>query len=58
MNEEQLDRLYQHIAEVVVETIPEEWSKFYLYGEVVEGAQKLIFIITLKVVINRYTAMS
>ncbi|CAH0310908.1 MULTISPECIES: antitoxin YezG family protein [Peribacillus] len=43
MNEEQLDRLYQHIAEVVVDTIPEEWSKFYLYGEVVEGAQTAYF---------------
>ena len=30
MNEQQLDRLYQWIAEVVVETIPEEWSKVYL----------------------------
>ncbi|GIN95556.1 hypothetical protein J6TS1_14260 [Siminovitchia terrae] len=43
MNEEQLDRLYQQIAEVVVETIPEEWSKVYLYGEVVEGSQTAYF---------------
>ncbi|WYQ43575.1 MAG: antitoxin YezG family protein [Shouchella clausii] len=43
MNEEQLDRLYKHIAEVVVETIPEEWSKVYLYGEVVEGSQTAYF---------------
>lgn len=43
MNEEQLDRLYQMIAEVVIETIPEEWSKVYLYGEVVEGSQTAYF---------------
>ncbi|MBM7585890.1 uncharacterized protein (TIGR01741 family) [Bacillus pakistanensis] len=43
MNEEQLDRLYQQIAEVVVDTIPEEWSKVYLYGEVVEGSQTAYF---------------
>ncbi|MFS0636847.1 antitoxin YezG family protein [Mesobacillus foraminis] len=43
MNEEQLDRLYQQIAEVVVETIPEAWSKVILYGEVVEGSQTAYF---------------
>ncbi|WP_147536265.1 antitoxin YezG family protein [Bacillus marasmi] len=43
MNEEQLDRLYQLIAGVVVETIPEEWSKVYLHGEVVEGSQTAYF---------------
>lgn len=43
MSEEQFDRLYQQIAETVVETIPEEWSKVYLYGEVVEGSQTAYF---------------
>lgn len=43
MNEEKLDRLYQQIAEVVLETIPQEWSKVYLYGEVVEGSQTAYF---------------
>jgi uncharacterized protein (TIGR01741 family) len=43
MNEEQFDSLYQQIAEVVVETVPEEWSKVYLYGEVVEGSQTAYF---------------
>lgn len=43
MNEQQLDRLYKRIAEGVAETIPEEWSKVYLYGEVVEGAQTAYF---------------
>ncbi|MDF2858793.1 MAG: hypothetical protein K0Q87_4644 [Neobacillus sp.] len=43
MNDEQLDRLYQKIAEVVVDTIPEDWSKVYLYGEVVEGSQSTYF---------------
>lgn len=39
MNEAQLDRLYQQIAKVIVDTIPEDWSKVYLYGEVGEGSQ-------------------
>ncbi|MFD1337031.1 antitoxin YezG family protein [Oceanobacillus iheyensis] len=43
MIEEKLDELYQQISEIVVQTIPEEWSKVYLYGEVVEGAQTAYF---------------
>ncbi|WP_243291874.1 antitoxin YezG family protein [Bacillus sp. FJAT-47783] len=43
MNEEQLGKLYQQIAEVVVDTIPEEWSKVYLYGEIGEGSQTAYF---------------
>lgn len=30
MNEEQLDKLYQKIAEIVIDTIPEKWSKIYI----------------------------
>lgn len=43
MNDEQLGILYQQIAEVVVDTIPEEWSSVYLYGEIVEGSQTAYF---------------
>lgn len=43
MNDEKLTILYQQIAEVVVDTIPEEWSKVYLYGEIVEGSQTAYF---------------
>ena len=43
MNDEQLGILYQQIAEVVADTIPEEWSKVYLYGEIVEGSQTAYF---------------
>jgi uncharacterized protein (TIGR01741 family) len=43
MNEKKLEHLYQQVAGVVVETIPEEWSKVYLYGEVVEGSQTAYF---------------
>lgn len=39
MNDEYLNQLYSDIAQIVAETIPEEWEKFYLYGEVVEGKQ-------------------
>ncbi|MGD6817094.1 antitoxin YezG family protein [Metabacillus sp. 84] len=43
MSEKQFHRFYQQIAEIVVETIPEEWCKVYLYGEVVEGSQTAYF---------------
>ncbi len=43
MNEEQLDRYYQSIAEALIDTIPEEWSKVFLYGEIVEGSQTAYF---------------
>lgn len=43
MNEEKLCKYYQRIAEVIVETIPEKWSKVYLYGEIVEGSQTAYF---------------
>ncbi|WP_027409958.1 antitoxin YezG family protein [Anoxybacteroides tepidamans] len=43
MNEEKLGILYHEIAEVIVDTIPEEWSKVYLYGEIIEGSQTTYF---------------
>ncbi|RMB01379.1 uncharacterized protein (TIGR01741 family) [Thermoactinomyces vulgaris] len=33
----QLEKLYQQIGETIVEMIPEEWEKVYLYGEVGDG---------------------
>ena len=46
MNDEKLSKLYNEIAEVVIDTIPEKWFKVYLYGEVGEGAQESYFITT------------
>ncbi|MGM1712022.1 immunity protein YezG family protein, partial [Bacillus cereus group sp. BceL180] len=43
MNDEKLSKLYNEIAEVVINTIPEKWFKVYLYGEVGEGAQESYF---------------
>lgn len=43
MIEEELGSLYNKIAETVIDTIPEEWDKVYLYGEVIEGAQTSYF---------------
>ncbi|WP_144557992.1 immunity protein YezG family protein [Shouchella miscanthi] len=37
MNNERLNQLYGEIAQIVAETIPEKWEKFYLYGEVLEA---------------------
>ena len=54
MDENQLNTIYQEIAETVVETIPEEWSKILIYGEILEDVQKDSFIIILKEMIHRY----
>jgi len=43
MIEKQLSALYQQIAEVIDDTIPEEWTKVFLYGEIVEGSQTAYF---------------
>ncbi|KAF2421765.1 antitoxin YezG family protein [Bacillus subtilis] len=43
MDENKLNTLYQKIAETVVETIPEAWSKVFIYGEILEDVQKGFF---------------
>jgi uncharacterized protein (TIGR01741 family) len=43
MDEAKLASIYTKIAQTVVETIPEEWDKVYLYGEIAEGVQKSYF---------------
>lgn len=43
MNEARLRSLYQGIAESVLATIPEDWSKVYLYGEIADGVRKAFF---------------
>lgn len=59
MNEEKLGKYYQRIAEVIVETIPDKWSKVYLYGEVVVGSQTAYFLLLSRKKVNyQYTAMT
>lgn len=41
--ETQLGKIYQQIGETIVEMIPEEWEKVYLYGEVAEGFCRAYF---------------
>lgn len=43
MNEDRLSSIYHRIVENVVETIPEAWTKAYLYGEITEIVQKSYF---------------
>ena len=57
MNDEKLSKLYNEIAEVVIDTIPEKWFKVYLYGEVGEGAQESYFITTLKRIVLLFTVI-
>ncbi len=41
--EEKLGQIYQKIASTLDETIPEEWDKVYMYGEIGEGVRKSYF---------------
>jgi hypothetical protein len=41
--EDQLGKIYQQIGETIVEMIPEEWEKVYLYAEVSEGFSYVYF---------------
>ncbi|WP_374720044.1 antitoxin YezG family protein [Parageobacillus toebii] len=43
MDETKLDSIYQAIAQNIVETIPEDWTKVYLYAEITEGVHKSYF---------------
>ncbi|AYC52073.1 hypothetical protein J5TS1_33380 [Bacillus licheniformis] len=43
MDENKLNPLYQKIAETIVETIPEEWSRVFIYGEITEDVRKGFF---------------
>ena len=43
IDENNLNRIYQNIAQIVVETIPEEWSKVFVYGEINEDVRKAFF---------------
>ena len=57
MNDEKLSKLYNEIAEVVIDTIPEKWFKVYLYGEVGKVLKSHIFITTLKRIVLLFTVI-
>jgi uncharacterized protein (TIGR01741 family) len=38
-----MEQLYQRIASILVEMIPEDWNKVYLYAEIREGYRKVFF---------------
>ncbi|WP_027086701.1 antitoxin YezG family protein [Cohnella panacarvi] len=43
MDELKLNTIYQKIAATVIETIPEDWSKVFVYGEVAEDVRTAFF---------------
>lgn len=43
MDENKLEDIYQRIAQTVVDTIPEEWIKVYIYAEVSEDVINVFF---------------
>lgn len=43
MNTSEIEKVYQKIANTLNETIPEEWDKVYMYGEISEGAREAFF---------------
>lgn len=43
MNTSELERIYNKIAKKIVQMIPEEWTKVFIYGEILEDVQKGFF---------------
>lgn len=43
METKRMEELYQSIANVIIETIPDEWDKIYAYAEVREGYSQVYF---------------
>ncbi|HEX9061245.1 MAG TPA: antitoxin YezG family protein [Clostridia bacterium] len=43
MNTSDIEKVYQKIANTLNETIPEEWDRVYMYGEISEGAREAFF---------------
>lgn len=43
MFEKKLNEIYGKIAEVLNDTIPEDWNKIYMYGEILDDVQKSHF---------------
>lgn len=43
MSTDTLERLYQLIAEKLVEIIPDEWKKIYLYAEILSDSRTIYF---------------
>lgn len=43
MNDIKLNSIYQKIAQTINETIPEEWSKVLMYGEIADGTGTAFF---------------
>lgn len=43
METKRMEELYQSIANVIIETIPDEWNKIYAYSEVREGYSQVYF---------------
>lgn len=41
--EAQLNCIYQKITDVITQTLPEKWTKVYLYAEIIEGVRKSYF---------------
>ena len=41
--EERLNEIYGKIADTLNDTIPEEWDKIYMYGEIGEGVREAFF---------------
>lgn len=43
MDDNKLGSLYNNIAQTVIETIPEEWSEVFVYGEILEDVRTAFF---------------
>jgi uncharacterized protein (TIGR01741 family) len=43
METKMMEQIYQQIANILVNIVPEEWEKFFLYAEFREGYKKVFF---------------
>jgi uncharacterized protein (TIGR01741 family) len=43
MDDLKLNNIYQKIAHTIIETIPEKWSKVFVYGEITEDVRTAFF---------------
>lgn len=43
METQNMEQIFQQVAEILVKIIPEDWKKIFLYAEVREGYKKVFF---------------
>ena len=58
METKMTEQIYQQVANTLVNIIPEEWKKIFLYAEYREGYKRCFFTITHILGQNLYIALT